>query len=140
MKKRVLACLAALTLAMSLLPVTALAEEGTTSGGGVTDSQVVSGVSKSKTATELNTGSWTSDITLSLPSAEEKLESDIVFVLDSTIGQAAYDQASAFKSAVSIGSVIITKLDGNAKGGGAISAVAATGAPIIFTGRRGCGE
>ncbi len=80
MKKRVLACLAALTLAMSLLPVTALAEEGTTSGG--TDSQVVSGVSKSKTATELNTGSWTSDITLSLPSAEEKLESDIVFVLD----------------------------------------------------------
>lgn len=82
MKKRVLACLAALTLAMSLLPVTALAEEGTTSGGGVTDSQVVSGVSKSKTATELNTGSWTSDITLSLPSAEEKLESDIVFVLD----------------------------------------------------------
>ncbi|KAK8828517.1 hypothetical protein WA577_000004 [Blastocystis sp. JDR] len=59
---------------------------------------------------------------------------DIVFVLDSTIGQAAYDQASAFKSAVSIGSVIITKLDGNAKGGGAISAVAATGAPIIFTG------
>ena len=35
MKKRVLACLAALTLAMSLLPVTALAEEeGITSGGG----------------------------------------------------------------------------------------------------------
>ena len=34
MKKRVLACLAALTLALSLLPVTALAEEGTTSGGG----------------------------------------------------------------------------------------------------------
>ena len=33
---------------------------------------------------------------------------DIVCVLDSTIGQAAYDQASAFKSAVSIGSVIIT--------------------------------
>ena len=65
---------------------------------------------------------------------------DIVFVLDSTIGQAAYDQARAFKSAVSIGSVIITKLDGNAKGGGAISAVAATGAPIIFTGRCGCGE
>ena len=82
MKKRVLACLAALTLAMSLLPVTALADEGTTSGGGVTDSQVVSGVSKSKTATELNTGSWTSDITLSLPSAEEKLATDIVLALD----------------------------------------------------------
>ena len=59
---------------------------------------------------------------------------NIVFVLDSTIGQAAFDQATAFKAAVPIGSVIITKLDGNAKGGGAISAVAATGAPIIFTG------
>lgn len=59
---------------------------------------------------------------------------NVVFVLDSTIGQAAYDQASAFRSAVDIGSVIITKLDGNAKGGGAISAVAATGAPIVFTG------
>lgn len=33
MTKRVIACLAALTLALSLLPVTALAEEGTTSGG-----------------------------------------------------------------------------------------------------------
>ena len=54
---------------------------------------------------------------------------NIVFVLDSTIGQAAFDQA-----AVPIGSVIMTKLDGNAKGGGAISAVAATGAPIVFTG------
>ena len=82
MKKRVLACLAALTLAMSLLPVTALAEEGTTSGGGVTDSQVVSGVSKSKTATELNTSSWTSEITLSLPSAEENLATDVVLALD----------------------------------------------------------
>ena len=34
MTKRVIACLAALTLALSLLPVTALAEDGTTSGGG----------------------------------------------------------------------------------------------------------
>ena len=59
---------------------------------------------------------------------------NIVFVLDSTIGQAAFDQAQAFQRTVDIGSVIITKLDGNAKGGGALSAVAATGAPIIFTG------
>ena len=34
----------------------------------------------------------------------------------------------------SIGSVIVTKLDGHAKGGGALSAVAATGAPIRFLG------
>ena len=39
-------------------------------------------VSKSKTATQLDTGTWTSDITLSLPSAEEPLTSDVVFVLD----------------------------------------------------------
>ena len=59
---------------------------------------------------------------------------DIVFVMDSSIGQAAKDQAAAFKSAVSVGSVIITKLDGHAKGGGALSAVAATQSPILFIG------
>ena len=35
---------------------------------------------------------------------------------------------------MSVGSVIVTKLDGHAKGGGAMSAVAATEAPIIFLG------
>lgn len=35
---------------------------------------------------------------------------------------------------VAVGSVIITKLDGHAKGGGALSAVAATGAPITHIG------
>ena len=42
---------------------------------------------------------------------------DVVFVMDSSIGQAAHDQASAFKKKVAVGSVIITKLDGHAKGG-----------------------
>ena len=59
---------------------------------------------------------------------------DIVFVMDSHIGQACHDQAQAFKGAVAVGSVIITKLDGHAKGGGAISAVAATASPVIFIG------
>jgi len=59
---------------------------------------------------------------------------EVVFVMDSSIGQSCFDQAKAFKDAVGIGSVIITKLDGHAKGGGAISAVAATGAPISFIG------
>lgn len=59
---------------------------------------------------------------------------DVVFTMDSTIGQSARGHAIAFKSAVAVGSVIITKLDGHAKGGGAISAVAATQAPIIFYG------
>lgn len=59
---------------------------------------------------------------------------DVVFVLDSSIGQAAHDQAKAFKETVSVGSVIMTKLDGHAKGGGALSAVAATESPIVFIG------
>jgi signal recognition particle subunit SRP54 len=59
---------------------------------------------------------------------------DIVFAMDSSIGQAAEGQAAAFKASVPVGSVIITKLDGHAKGGGALSAVAATGSPIIFIG------
>lgn len=59
---------------------------------------------------------------------------EIIFVMDSTIGQAAFDQAKAFHDAVTVGSVIITKLDGHANGGGAISAVAATGSPVVFYG------
>eukprot|EP01041_Mallomonas_annulata_P005986 gene5986-12068_t len=59
---------------------------------------------------------------------------NIVFVMDATQGQAVFDQATAFKEAVPVGSVIITKLDGHAKGGGALSAVAATDSPIIFLG------
>jgi signal recognition particle subunit SRP54 len=41
----------------------------------------------------------------------------------------------AFHAAVSVGSIIITKLDGHAKGGGALSAVAATGSPIWCLGQ-----
>ena len=66
--------------------------------------------------------------------AEAVNPDDIVFVMDSSIGQAALEQASAFKEAVTVGSVIMTKLDGHAKGGGALSAVAATESPIVFIG------
>jgi len=59
---------------------------------------------------------------------------NIVFVMDGSIGQTAHDQAVAFKEKVKVGSVVITKLDGHAKGGGALSAVAATNSPIIFIG------
>jgi len=57
-----------------------------------------------------------------------------ILVLDSTIGQQARSQAEAFCKFVKIGSVIMTKLDGHAKGGGALSAVAAAKAPITFIG------
>ncbi|KAJ7297187.1 hypothetical protein O6H91_Y074300 [Diphasiastrum complanatum] len=46
----------------------------------------------------------------------------VIFVMDSSIGQAAFDQAQAFKQSVSVGAVIVTKMDGHAKGGGALSA------------------
>jgi signal recognition particle subunit SRP54 len=59
---------------------------------------------------------------------------EVILTVDGTLGQQAKDQASAFKAAAEIGSIIITKLDGTAKGGGALSAVAATGAPIKFIG------
>ena len=58
----------------------------------------------------------------------------IIFVMDGSIGQAAEGQAKAFKEAVPVGSIILTKMDGTGKGGGALSAVAATGAPIAFIG------
>ncbi|CAH2036192.1 unnamed protein product [Thlaspi arvense] len=58
----------------------------------------------------------------------------VIFVMDSSIGQAAFDQAQAFKQSVAVGAVIITKMDGHAKGGGALSAVAATKSPVIFIG------
>jgi len=59
---------------------------------------------------------------------------NIIFVMDATIGQACEAQAKAFKDKVDVGSVIISKLDGHAKGGGALSAVAATKSPVIFIG------
>jgi len=54
--------------------------------------------------------------------------------MDATIGQACESQARAFKDKVDVASVIVTKLDGHAKGGGALSAVAATRSPITFIG------
>ncbi|KAK2440069.1 signal recognition particle 54 kDa protein [Trifolium repens] len=58
----------------------------------------------------------------------------VIFVMDSSIGQAAFGQAQAFKQSVAIGAVIITKMDGHAKGGGSLSAVAATKSHVIFLG------
>lgn len=57
-----------------------------------------------------------------------------ILVIDGTIGQQAGEQAKAFSQATDIGSIIISKLDGTAKGGGALSAVAETNAPIKFIG------
>jgi len=59
---------------------------------------------------------------------------EILLAIDGTIGQQAMAHAKAFNDATAIGSIYVTKLDGSAKGGGALSAVAATGAKIKFVG------
>ena len=66
--------------------------------------------------------------------AEVVKPDEIILVIDASIGQAARVQAEAFHSAVPIGSIIVTKLDGTAKGGGALTACAVTGAKIKFVG------
>jgi len=59
---------------------------------------------------------------------------EAMLVIDGTIGQQAREQALAFSKATKVGSIIVTKLDGSAKGGGALSAVSEIGAPIKFIG------
>jgi len=59
---------------------------------------------------------------------------EVIMVIDGTIGQQALVQAKTFHEATPIGAIIVTKLDGSSRGGGALSAVAATGAPIKFIG------
>jgi signal recognition particle subunit SRP54 len=55
-------------------------------------------------------------------------------VLDASIGQQASVQARAFNDAIGITGIIITKMDGTAKGGGALSAVAETDSGVAFIG------
>lgn len=57
-----------------------------------------------------------------------------LLVLDASIGQSAGEQAEAFDEAVGVDGVVITKLDGTAKGGGALTAVDQTDSSIAFIG------
>ena len=57
-----------------------------------------------------------------------------LLIVSADIGQAAQSQAKAFHEAGAITGVLVTKMDGTAKGGGALSACAVTGAPIKFIG------
>jgi len=57
-----------------------------------------------------------------------------LLVIDGTIGQQCHAQAEAFNKTVSVGGIIITKLDSSAKGGGALAASAATGAQVMYIG------
>ncbi|MBC5695070.1 S-layer homology domain-containing protein [Agathobaculum hominis] len=91
------------------------------SSGGTEDTDPIEwNVSRSKTATALDTNTWTSNVTLSLPSAEEKLASDVVFVLDKSTSTELEDQAlgmlaalkekaASTKAKVKVGVVIFNK-------------------------------
>ncbi|MEM5811575.1 MAG: signal recognition particle receptor subunit alpha [Candidatus Aenigmatarchaeota archaeon] len=65
----------------------------------------------------------------------ENIKVDEIFlVIDASIGQAAKAQAEAFYKVAPFGSVIVTKLDGTAKAGGALSACTIANAKIRFIG------
>ena len=57
-----------------------------------------------------------------------------LLVMDAAIGQGAKDQAKRFEEAIGVDGVVITKLDGTAKGGGALTAVNETDSSIAFLG------
>jgi signal recognition particle subunit SRP54 len=60
--------------------------------------------------------------------------SERFLVIDAQVGQAAGPMAETFHELVGVTGTIVTKLDGTARGGGALSAVSTTGAPIVFVG------
>jgi signal recognition particle subunit SRP54 len=59
---------------------------------------------------------------------------EILFVADSMMGQQAADIAKSFQDAVGIDGVILTKMDGDARGGAALSIKTVTGKPIKYIG------
>jgi len=98
----------------------------------------------------LNKFKRTSDIIIVDTSGRHKLEDNLIqemkdifkatkpdeklLVIDATVGQQAGPQARAFNDTVDITGIVLTKMDGTAKGGGALSAAAEVGAPIVFIG------
>ncbi len=69
------------------------------------------------------------DLLHSVVAADEKL-----LVIQADLGQAAQKQAQMFHDIVKVTGVVVTKLEGTAKGGAALSACAVTGTPIVFIG------
>ena len=57
---------------------------------------------------------------------------EVLFVIDAMIGQAAVETAKAFADGVGITGTVLTKLDGDARGGAALSVATVTGQPIMF--------
>jgi len=98
----------------------------------------------------LNRFKRTTDVIIVDTSGRHKLENELIdemkdifktikpdeklLVMDAAIGQEAGPQAKTFHEAVNITGIVLTKLDGTAKGGGALSASSEVGAPIVFIG------
>ena len=59
---------------------------------------------------------------------------EILLVVDALSGQEALNVAEAFNSRLGITGVVLSKLDGDARGGAALAVLAATGVPVIFAG------
>jgi signal recognition particle subunit SRP54 len=57
---------------------------------------------------------------------------EVLFVIDAMIGQAAVETAQAFSEGVDFTGVVLSKLDGDARGGAALSVASVTGRPIMF--------
>jgi signal recognition particle subunit SRP54 len=57
---------------------------------------------------------------------------EVLFVVDAMIGQDAVTTAQAFSDGVRLTGVVLTKLDGDARGGAALSVASVTGAPVMF--------
>lgn len=66
--------------------------------------------------------------------AEKACPQRVLYVADAMTGQDAVKSAGAFDAALPITGVVLTKLDGDARGGAALSIRAVTGKPILFVG------
>ncbi len=58
---------------------------------------------------------------------------EVLFVVDSMLGQDAVNVAKAFHEGVGVSGIVLTKLDGDSRGGAALSVTTTTGAPILFS-------
>ena len=75
------------------------------------------------------------DLMAELKRITESVEvNDILLVIDSMIGQDSVNIAKAFNEQLEIDGIILTKLDGDTRGGAALSVRAVTGKPIMFVG------
>jgi len=75
------------------------------------------------------------ELTKEIKQLNKKIKPDYrILIMPADIGQAAKNQASEFQKALDIDGVIITRMDGTSKAGGALTACAETNAPVFFIG------